>query len=74
MQDNKIRVCIMGMPKMLTADIIKAVESSAVMHVVEKHGEALKPQYLDTYIHKGMPSLPLKQTYVPKLNRKSKRW
>jgi len=74
MQDNKIRVCIVGMPRMLTADIIKAVENSAMMHVVESHDVALKPQQLDNYIHQGMPELPFQQTYVPKLNRKSKRW
>ena len=74
MNNNKIRVCIVGTPRMLTADVFKAMENSAMMHVVESHDASLKPQQLDNYIHQGMPALPLQQTYVPKLNRKSKRW
>ena len=74
MQDNKVIISVVGARKALTAEIIKAMENNAMMHVVESHDASLKPQQLDNYIHQGMPELPFQQTYAPKLNRKSKRW
>ena len=66
-------VSITGRAAVTTA-IIAALENSAMMHVVESYGVELKPQELDNYNRANMPTLPHKQTYVPPVNRKSKRY
>lgn len=46
----------------------------AVMHSCEIHEQALKPTTIEQRLEAGLPDLPFTQTYVPPLNRKSKRW
>lgn len=69
-----INVGITGGHRMLTATILASLESSASIYTHVIRDNEFRPIDIDNYVRAGMPQLPIQQTYVPKLNRKSKLW